>query len=94
MTTALPPSVYGAGDPQRCGTLAPMTLHDAIDMVLSTRATGMTPRELAAEINRRGLYIRPSDGQPVPSRQINARVANKTYRDRYRKDHLGRISMA
>lgn len=68
-----------------------MKLHEAIDAVLADRQAGMTARELADEINRRGLYAR-ADGQPVPSVQISARVGNKTYRDRYRRDYAGRIS--
>jgi len=46
----------------------------------------MTAREIAAKINRRGLYKR-QDGEPVPANQLNARVGNNTYRDRYSKDH-------
>ncbi len=72
----------------------PVKLHEAIDTVLAESRSGMYARELADEIERRGLYIKPSDGQPAPTRQIHARVGNKTYRDRYRRDHLGRISLA
>ena len=49
--------------------------------------------ELADEINRRNLYIR-GDGKPLPSNQVHARIGNKTYRDRYCRDHLGRINLA
>ena len=71
-----------------------MKLHEAIDAVLADKPTGMTAREIAEEIKRRGLYIKPSDDRSAPPKQISARVGNKTYRDRYRKDHLGRISIA
>jgi hypothetical protein len=71
-----------------------MTLDEAIDTVLEKRPSGMTARELAAEINRRKLYVKPSDGGPIMPGQVNARVANETYRDRYRNDHLGRITRA
>jgi hypothetical protein len=49
--------------------------------------------KLADKIQRRGLYLK-GDGQPASPGQVNARVGNKTYRDRYRKDHLGRIRLA
>jgi hypothetical protein len=61
--------------------------------VLADRPAGMSTRELADEIQRRGLYLK-GDGQPASPGQVNARVGNKTYRDRYRKDHLGRICLA
>jgi hypothetical protein len=53
----------------------------------------MSTRELADEIERRGLYLK-GDGRPASPGQVNARIGNKTYRDRYRKDHLGRICRA
>jgi hypothetical protein len=70
-----------------------MKLQEAIDAVLADRPAGMSTRELADEIQRRGLYLK-GDGQPASPGQVNARVGNKTYRDRYRKDHLGRICLA
>jgi len=69
-----------------------MKLHEAIDTVLIEKGC-MYARALADEINRRSLYTR-GDGQPLPSNQVHARVGNKTYRDRYRRDHLGRICLA
>ena len=66
-----------------------MTLDAAIDIVLTDRP-GMYPREIANAINQRDLYQR-KDSQPVPPGQITARVGNKAYRDRYRKDADGRI---
>jgi hypothetical protein len=53
----------------------------------------MSTRELADEIERRGLYLK-GDGQPASLGQVNARIGNRTYRDRYCKDHLGRICLA
>lgn len=70
-----------------------MKLHEAIDAVLADRPAGMSTRELADEIERRGLYLK-GDGEPASPGQVNARVSNKTYRHRYRKDHLGRICLA
>jgi len=69
-----------------------MTLDTAIDMILAERP-GIYPREIAKAINERGLY-RQKDGKPVPASQITARVGNKTYRDRYRKEDDGRIYLA
>ena len=53
-----------------------MTLHEAMREVLRT-APGrrLTPRELAEQVNRRGLY-RMRDGRPVEVQQIHARATN------------------
>lgn len=72
--------------------LVPMKLHEAIDMLLAERGC-MYAHELADEINRRALYVR-ADRNPLPARQVHARVGNKTYRDHYRRDNLGRICAA
>ena len=53
----------------------------------------MSSRELAEEINRRTLYVRPSDGEPLKATQIAARVRRRTYRDRYKIDADHRISL-
>jgi hypothetical protein len=68
-------------------------LHEAIDTVLADRPVGMYAREIADEINRRGLYTR-GDGEPLPMKQIYSRISNETYRDRYRRDEAGRICLA
>lgn len=52
-----------------------MTLHSAIAEVLSAAGRPLSPREIADEVNRRGLYRR-SDGKPLPPSQISARVRN------------------
>jgi hypothetical protein len=59
-----------------------MHLDGAIDLLLAERP-GRTYRELAAAIKARRLYIKPSDRLPPEPKQVNARVMNKTYRDRY-----------
>lgn len=61
-----------------------MLLHEAIDALLAKRP-GMTSHELADQINRRKLYRR-GDGEQIVPGQVSARVGNKTYRDRYRKE--------
>jgi hypothetical protein len=52
-----------------------VTLHDAMATVLRERGRPLTGRELADEINRRGLY-RQKDGSPVPLNQVHARASN------------------
>lgn len=52
-----------------------MTLHSAITDVLSAAGRPLPTREIADEVNRRDLYKR-SDGKPLPSSQIGARVRN------------------
>lgn len=53
----------------------------------------MSSRELADEINRRGLYLRPVDGEPLQAKQVAARVRGRTYRDRYWIDEKHRIAL-
>lgn len=56
-----------------------MTLHEALDIVLSDNGnTWMTAADLAAEVNRRNLY-RMRDGRPVEGSQIHARVRNYSH---------------
>lgn len=50
-----------------------MTLHLAIQDVLSTAGGALTPRQIADAINARGLYQR-NDGTPLPAGQVSARV--------------------
>ena len=71
------------GEPLAAAT-TPMTFHAAMTEVLRT-APGrmMRAAELAAEINRRGLY-RMRDGRPVEAQQIHARVGH--YPDRFRRE--------
>lgn len=57
-----------------------MLLHEAIAEVL--RRNGNRPmwvEDIAAEINRLGLYRR-NDGRPVPRKQVVARMTNERYR--------------
>lgn len=70
-----------------------MELHDAIDAVLRDERRAMSSREFAEEVNRRGLYVRRSDGQPLEANQVAARVRRPTYRGRYRIDSSYRISL-
>lgn len=50
-----------------------MTLHVAIEEVLTRAGRPLTPRQIADELNRRGLYMR-GDGAPLPPGQVSARV--------------------
>ena len=52
-----------------------MTLHEAMRLVLREHGEPMAGKDLAAEINRRGLYGQ-KDGSPVPLNQVHARASN------------------
>jgi hypothetical protein len=53
-----------------------MTLHEALALVLrESDNKGLTARDLADAVNRRGLY-RKRDGSPVEANQIQARATN------------------
>jgi hypothetical protein len=70
-----PPLAAGAGT---------LTLHDAIARVLEDNGNEwMTARELADEVDRRGLY-RKRDGSKVEVNQVHARTHN--YGDLFEKD--------
>lgn len=53
-----------------------LKLHEAIEIVLKESGRLMSCREIADEVNRRGLYHRKKDDNPVPPRQISLRVKN------------------
>lgn len=77
-------AALGDPDVRMPGSRSRMTLHEAMDLVLSENSNRwMTVRELADEINTRSLYEK-RDGSPVQPSQIHAR-ANK-YADRFEKD--------
>jgi hypothetical protein len=66
------------GDDQTAGRLvdSTLTLHKAIEQVLLERGNPwMTARELADEVNQRGLYVK-RDRTPVEVNQIHARATN------------------
>ncbi|WP_157535917.1 GIY-YIG nuclease family protein [Microbacterium sp. Root166] len=52
-----------------------MTLHAAVREVLAAAGEPLTPRQVADEVNRRGLYQR-ADLRPIGSGQISARARN------------------
>ncbi len=63
---------------------APLTLHEALARVLEDGGNeGMTARELADAVNRRGLY-RKRNGSPVEVNQVHARINN--YGDLFEKN--------
>jgi hypothetical protein len=84
-------AVLGDGPPQReleaaaaAGDGAQLTLHEALARVLEDAGNeGMTARELADAVNRRGLY-RKRDGSTVEVNQVHARINN--YGDMFEKD--------
>ena len=52
-----------------------LKLHEAVAVVLlSAENRTATLEEIAYEINKRGLFIRPSDGKPVPDYQVMQRT--------------------
>lgn len=61
-----------------------LTLHEAMAIVLlqCENRTANT-QEIADEINRRSLFIRPSDGELVPAYQImmRAKLCKGQYKD-------------
>jgi len=67
-----------------------MKLHNAIEKVLLQHRRPMKASEIAAEVNKQGLYQR-GDLQPVPSSQIHARVKN--YPAMFKKEN-GLISLS
>jgi hypothetical protein len=70
--------------PPQPGDGPPLTLHEALARVLEDAGNEwMTARELADEVNRRGLY-RKRDGSTVEVNQVHARTNN--YRDLFEKD--------
>lgn len=52
-----------------------MTLHEAMQDVLHRAGEPLTSREIADEINRRGLYER-GDGAQLGASQVSARARN------------------
>lgn len=53
-----------------------LKLHEAIVIVLKEYGRPMSTREIANEVNRRGLYHRKKDNNPVPPGQISLRTKN------------------
>jgi len=54
---------------------ASMTLHEAIKVVLEGADRPMSTREIAAELNRRGLYAK-KDGTEITDFQVHGRTKN------------------
>jgi hypothetical protein len=68
-------AALGVGD-REAGGKGRLTLHEAIEQVLrENNNKWMTVRELADEVNRRGLY-RKKDGTLIEPNQIHARTKN------------------
>ena len=68
----------------RARSATPMTLHDALAVVLRERGNAWTTvKELADEVNRRGLYLK-RDGSPIEPSQVHARTKN--YASLFEKD--------
>ena len=52
-----------------------MTLHEAIKVVLKEAGRPMSTREIAAELNKRGLYAK-KDGTEITDFQVHGRTKN------------------
>lgn len=64
-----------------------MTLHDAIILVLQENNNRwMDIAEIAAEINRRNLYQRKKDNEPLPGYQVHLRTMTAQYNHLFEKD--------
>jgi hypothetical protein len=68
-------------------------LHDAIEAVLREAQAPLTTAEIAQRINDRRLFVPPRSGKPLSSSQVNSRIANPHYRDRFRRVE-GRVALA
>lgn len=69
-----------------------MPLHEAIETVLRETGRSMHVDDIAAEINRRGIYARRDD-EPLGGAQVRARVAKPEYRNGF-SVHAGVVSLA
>ncbi len=67
-----------------------MTLHEAIELVLREAGRPMHVRDIAAEIDRRGLFHR-NDRRPLPANQIHARIAKPEYPERAQPVQLAAV---
>jgi hypothetical protein len=65
----------------------PLTLHEAMQVVLRQHRAGLTAPALADELNRRGLY-RQKNGKSVEAGQVHARAGS--YKAMFRRQD-GRI---
>ncbi len=73
---ALGLTVDTAGTPASRSSARRLTLHDALALVLRENENDwMTVRDLADQVNDRGLYSR-RDGSPVEANQVHARTKN------------------
>jgi HB1, ASXL, restriction endonuclease HTH domain len=78
------PPTPPAGAPSAAPEGGPLTLHEALARVLEDAGNeGMSARELADAVNRRGLY-RKRNGSPVEVNQVHARINN--YGNLFEKD--------
>ena len=55
---------------------SPMNLNEAMREVIRQAGTLLTTRQITDEINRHGLYVRPSDGRKPRINEVSARAHN------------------
>ncbi len=70
-----------------------MELHKAIEAVLRDAGGPLHVRDIAAAIDRSGLYQR-GDGGPLPTAQVHARIGKRRYRDSFVQLGDGVIELA
>jgi hypothetical protein len=68
-------------------------LHEAIEAVLREAQEPLTAAEIAQRISDRQLFVPPRSGKPLSSSQVNARIANPHYKQRFRRVD-GRVALA
>ena len=68
-------------------------LHEAIEAVLRETQEPLTAAEIAQRISERRLFVPPRSGKPLSSSQVNSRIANPQYRQRFRRVD-GRVALA
>jgi hypothetical protein len=68
-------------------------LHEAIEAVLREAQAPLTAAEIAQRIRDRGLFVPPRSGKPLSSNEVNSRIANPHYKQRFRRVD-GRVALA
>jgi hypothetical protein len=68
-------------------------LHHAIEAVLLEAREPLTAAEITERINDRQLFVPPRSGKPLSSDQVNSRISNTHYRNRFRREN-GRVRLA
>lgn len=94
---AVPARPAGTGAARRRGRASSRagrrSLHQAIEAVLRDAPHPLSAAEIAQRINEAQLFVSPRSRAPLTANQINSRVSNPHYKDRFRRFD-GRIVLA